>query len=198
MMKLRHSGTSPFARKVVVTAIETGQDSEIELVKTDTANPELGQVNPLGKIPALILDDGAVLIDSAIICEYLDSRKSGGLIPAGGAARWAVLSRTALADGIMDAAILRRYEVLRPETLRSVEWDQRQKTKMEQGLGALERDVAGFGGTVDMSTLTVAIMLDYLDFRYAPEAWRDRHPKLAAWHKGFSARPSLQSTLPKG
>ena len=195
MMKLRYGSTSPFVRKVLVTAIETGQDGEIERVKTNTADPELAKHNPLNKIPALELEDGSVLIDSAVICEFLDSRKGGKLFPSG-AARWPALSRMALCDGMMDSAILRRYETQRPETLRSIEWDTKQKTKVGQSLDALEKEAGGFGDRVDIGTLTVAIMLDYLDFRFAHEAWRDGHPKLAAWHKTFAARPSLKATMP--
>ncbi len=195
MMKLRYGSTSPFVRKVLVTAIETGQDGEIERVKTNTADPALAEYNPLNKIPALTLEDGSVLIDSAVICEYLDAKKSGKLFPKD-ASRWPTLSRMALCDGILDASILRRYEMQRPETLRSIEWDTRQKTKVDQALGALEKEAAGFGDRIDIGTLTVAIMLDYLDFRFAHEVWRDRHPSLARWHKAISARPSLKSTMP--
>ena len=196
MMKLRHSTTSPFVRKVVVTAIETGQDAEIERVKTVTTDASLASDNPLQKIPALTTEDGTTLIDSAVICEYLDHRKGGKLIPAPGPARWAVLTRQALCDGILDAAILRRYEAQRPEALRSIEWDARQTLKMDQGLAALEREAPGFGNAVDLGTLACAILLDYLDFRFASEAWRDRHPNLAKWHKVFAQRPSLPSTMP--
>ena len=196
MLKLRHSTTSPFVRKVVVAAIETGQDQDIERVKTVTSDPELAADNPLQKIPAMSTDDGTMLIGSALICEYLDHRAGGKLIPAPGPKRWAVLKQQTLCDGILEAAILRRYETQRPENLRSAEWDQRQKVKMDQGLAALEVEAAGFGDAVDLGTLTAAIMLDYLDFRFAHEAWRDRHPTLAAWYGKFSQRPSLQSTRP--
>jgi len=195
MMKLRYGSTSPFVRKVLVTAIETGQEAEIEKVKTNTADPALAQHNPLNKIPALTLEDGSVLIDSAVICEFLDSRKGGKLFPKD-ASRWASLSRMALCDGILDAAILRRYELQRPEALRSIEWDTRQKTKVDQGLDALEKEAPGFGDRIDIGSLTVAIMLDYLDFRFAHEAWRETHPNLARWHKAIAARPSLKSTMP--
>jgi len=195
MMKLRYGSTSPFVRKVLVTAIETGQEAEIEKVKTNTADPALAQHNPLNKIPALTLEDGAVLIDSAVICEFLDSRKGGKLFPKD-ATRWPTLSRMALCDGILDAAILRRYELQRPEALRSIEWDTRQKTKVDQGLDALEKEAPGFGDRIDIGSLTVAIMLDYLDFRFAHEAWRETHPNLARWHKAIAARPSLKSTMP--
>jgi len=195
MLKLRHSTTSPFVRKVVVTAIETGQDKDIERVKTVTSDLALGSDNPLQKIPAMTLEDGTKLIDSKVICEYLDQRKGGKLIPSG-AARWAVLARQALCDGVLEAAILRRYESQRPETLRSIEWDSKQKLKVDQSLAALEREASGFGDSVDLGTLTTAIMLDYLDFRFAHEAWRAKHPGLAKWHKTFAQRPSLTSTMP--
>jgi glutathione S-transferase len=195
MLKLRHSTTSPFVRKVVVTAIETGQDQEIERVKTVTSDPALGADNPLQKIPAMTLEDGTKLIDSKVICEYLCQRKGGTLIPSG-PSRWPVLARQALCDGILEAAILRRYESQRPDTLRSIEWDAKQKLKVDQSLAALEREASGFGDTVDLGTLTAAIMLDYLDFRFDHENWRGKHPNLAKWHKAFSQRPSLKSTLP--
>jgi len=195
MLKLRYSTTSPFVRKVTVTAIETGQDGEIERVKTNTLDPELAQDNPLNKVPALVLEDGTRLIDSAVICEYLDQRKGGKLFPTG-PARWTALSRMALCDGILDAAILRRYESQRPENLRSAEWDARQKRKVDQGLDALEREVSRLGTNVDIGTLTTAIALDYLDFRFSGEPWREKHPHLAAWHKAFAQRPSLQATTP--
>jgi glutathione S-transferase len=102
----------------------------------------------------------------------------------------------ALCDGILDAAILRRYETQRPEALRSIEWDRRQKTKVDQALAALEKEAPGFGDRIDIGTLTVAIMLDYLDFRFAHEPWRDAHPNLAKWHQAVSSRPSLKSTIP--
>ena len=195
MLKLRYSTTSPFVRKVVVTAIETGQDKDIERVKTVTSDLALGSDNPLQKIPAMTLEDGTKLIDSKVICEYLDQRKGGKLIPSG-PKRWAVLTRQALCDGVLEAAILRRYESQRPETLRSIEWDSKQKLKVDQSLAALEREASGFGDSVDLGTLTTAIMLDYLDFRFAHEAWRAKHPGLAKWHKTFAQRPSLTSTMP--
>ncbi len=196
MMKLRYSTTSPFVRKVVVTAIETGQDAEIERVKTVTTESSLAPDNPLQKVPALTTEDGIKLIDSKVICDYLDQRGGGKLIPASGAKRWTALARQALCDGVLEAAILRRYELQRPETLRSIEWDARQKLKVDQALASLEREADSFGDTVDLGTLTCAIMLDYLDFRFAAEKWRDKHPKLAAWYDKFSLRPSLQSTRP--
>ena len=193
-MKLRYSTTSPFVRKVHVLAIETGQIDKIELVKTVTTDPDLGRNNPLQKVPALELDDGSSLYDSRVICEYLDSQVGGKFFPPAGPARWTALRRQALADGMMDAAVLRMMESKKPENLRSADWDKRQKLKVTQGLAALEAD--HLGPQLDIGTLAVAIVLDYLDFRFKAEDWRPAHPKLAAWHKTFSERASLKKTLP--
>jgi len=195
-MKLRYSTTSPFVRKVHVCAIETGQADKIELVKTNTADPAsgLGKDNPLNKVPALALDDGSTLYDSRVICEYLDSVSGGKMFPPAGPARWTALRRQALADGMADAAVLRMMETRRPEAQRSADWDKRQKLKVSQGVDALEAD--HLGPQLDIGTLTVAIVLDYLDFRFKHEDWRKDHPKLAAWHKTFSERASLKKTLP--
>jgi glutathione S-transferase len=195
-MKLRYSTTSPFVRKVHVVAIETGQIDKIELVKTNTADPASGlnAHNPLNKVPALVLDDGSTLYDSRVICEYLDAQAKGAFFPTSGPARWTALKRQALADGMMDAGVLRMMETRRPEGEQSPAWVARQKLKVTQGLDALEAEP--LGPQLDIGTLAVAIVLDYLDFRFKAEDWRAGHPKLAAWHKTFATRASLQKTLP--
>ncbi|MBL6597301.1 MAG: glutathione S-transferase N-terminal domain-containing protein, partial [Alphaproteobacteria bacterium] len=114
-MKLFHGGGSPFVRKVMVVAHETGQVDKLELLNGGTTpiepNPELTKRNPIGKIPALILDDGTALSNSPVICEYLDSQHSGAkMLPASGAARWEALRLQAICDGLMDAAVNNRYE----------------------------------------------------------------------------------------
>jgi glutathione S-transferase len=193
-MKLRYSTTSPFVRKVRVVAIETGLIDKIELVKTNPVEADLAQHNPLSKVPAMVLDDGSPLYDSRVICEYLDAQTGGKFFPPVGPARWTALRRQALADGMSEAAVLRMTENRRPENLRSADWDKKQKLKVTQSLGALEAD--HLGPQLDIGTLTVAIALDYLDFRFKAEDWRVGHPKLAAWHKVFSERASLKKTLP--
>jgi glutathione S-transferase len=199
MFKLRYSSTSPFVRKVRVVAIETGQDKQIELVKTVTADPtcDIGKDNPLNKVPALVLEDGSSLYDSHVICEFLDSRHDGvKMFPATGPARWNALRRKALANGMADAGVLRMMETRRPAGEQSPAWIQRQKLKMEQGLDALEQEAHHFAPVLDIGLLTVAIVLDYFDFRFGAEPWRDKHPTLAKWHEAISARPSLKNTLP--
>ncbi len=196
-MRLRSSTTSPFVRKVRVVAIETGQDRDLDLIPTMPSDPAsgLGEDNPLNKIPALILDDKTTIYDSRVICEYLDSRPGGGkFFPAPGPARWRALRRQALADGMMDAAVLRMMEIRRPENYRFPDWDRRQKLKMDQGLAALATE--DLGTVFDIGTLSIAIMLDYFDFRFAAEDWRGRHPRLAAWRQAID-RLSLQATMPR-
>src|SRR5215472_16829709 len=152
-MKLRYSPASPFVRKVLVQAMETGLASKIEQVPTVTSDPASGLVkeNPLGKIPSLTLDDGSALYDSPVICEYLDSLHGGAkMFPASGPARWTALRRQATADGILDAAILRRYELLRPENVRWSDWDAGQTAKVKGALAALEAEADTLGSTVDI------------------------------------------------
>src|SRR5690606_398244 len=153
-----------------VTAIETGQEKEIELVPTVTADPDSGlnQNNPLNKVPALVLEDGSSLYDSHVICEFLDARRGGGkLFPTAGPARWTALRREALANGMADAGVLRMMENRRSEpSQRSAEWIARQKLKMDQGLDALEAEAGSFGAGFDIGLMTIAIVLDYFDFRF--------------------------------
>lgn len=200
MMKLRFSTTSPFARKVRVLALETGQDKELALVPTVTTDPaaRLNEHNPLNKIPALALEDGTTLYDSRVICEFLDSRHQGRkFFPAAGPVRWNALRQQALADGMMDAAVLRMMESRRGDPAqRSAEWDAKQKLKMEQGLDALEREAPRFVAELDIGLMTIAILLDYFDFRFKAEDWRKGRPALAKWHTAISTRPSLKNTLP--
>lgn len=199
-MKLRYSPTSPYVRKVCVSAAELGLADRIERIATNTRDPDsdLAQDNPLGKVPALILDDGQVLFDSPVICEYLDGQHAGErLFPAEGAARWRALRQQALADGIMDAAILRMTEgVRRPEQYRWAEWAEHQKGKVERALDALESETADLEGALTIGQIAVACALGYLDFRFAEDAWRERRPALARWEEGFAARSSMQETRP--
>lgn len=201
-MKLRFSPTSPYVRKVAVTAIETGLDDRIERVETNVWDPatDIFEANPLGKVPALVTDDGAVLCDSPLICEYLDSLSDGDkLIPATGPERWRALELQALADGIMDAAVARTIETrMRPEALRWDGWLERQRDKIAKAADLLERDAAAgrLDGQVTLGSIALGCALAYVDFRFAEDGWRNGRPKLAAWFETFSQRPSMQATRP--
>ena len=201
-MKLWHSPPSPFARKVRACAIELGLAGKIEMIETRVApnkpNLELAREAPLIKVPVLATDDGTILYDSRVICEYLDALAGGGrLFPAAGAARWDALRRQALGDGIIDAGVLRRYELaLRPEALRWDEWLTGQLAKVEHGLDAAEREAGGWGDAFDIGHVTLACALGWLDFRFPDSGWRDARPQLGAWFARVVARPSLAKTAP--
>jgi glutathione S-transferase len=199
-MKLRHNPASPYVRKVMIVAHELGLAGKIELLDTVvspvTTNATLADENPLMKIPALTTDDGEVLFDSPVICEYLDSLAGGGKVfPAAGKARWAALRQQALGDGILDALILCRYEIAaRPEEKRHAAWTDGQMKKAHQGLAALDRE--NLSGPHTIGWVTAACTLGYLDFRFPDDGWRSRYPKLAEWYKGVEALPSMQATKP--
>lgn len=198
-MKLRYSPTSPYVRKTVIAAIECGLRERIETVETNPWSPDtdLGEDNPLGKVPALITEDGMVLFDSPVICEYLDSQGAAAtLFPAPGPARWSALRVQALGDGILDAAVLRLLEGRRPEARQSADWAARQKRAIERSLDALEADRSALDGAVTIGQIAVGAALGYLDFRFAADEWRATRPGLTAWYEAFAARPSMQDTIP--
>ena len=201
-MKLFHAGASPFVRKVMVVAHETGLVGQIELLDGATSpvavNPALARSNPIGKIPALVLDDGTTLTNSSLICEYLDSRHDGRkMIPESGSQRWEALGLQALCDGLMDAAVLNRYETMvRPESFRWDVWSDGQMGKVDRAVDALETEAGGFADRVDIGTISAGCACAYLDFRYASRDWRSPHPNLVAWFATFAARPAMQATMP--
>ena len=202
-MKLFHNIASPFVRKVRVLTAETGLSSRIELVQSvfTPVRPDSGLFasNPLGKIPTLMLDDGTALYDSRVICEYLDSLHEGPrMFPPGGEVRWAALTRQALGDGILDAAVGTRYELaLREPSRQWPEWIENQRQKYRRSLNALEAQAASLDGALDIGTITAACALGYLDFRYPDEGWRDTRPGLAQWYARFAERDSMRSTAPE-
>ncbi|MGY4175976.1 glutathione S-transferase [Bradyrhizobium sp. USDA 4518] len=199
-MKMFYNPFSPFSRKARIVAIETGQQDRIELVLINTEDPAngLSAYNPVRKIPVLEADFGP-LYDSPVICEYLDSRHDGpNLLPAAGEARWRALRWQALADGLLDDALLIRYELnLRQESGRSEAWIERQTTKIRNALDRMEADAAELEGPVTIGTISAACALGYLDSRFANWDWRETHPGLAAWHAGFAKRPSYIATIPR-
>ncbi len=202
-MKLFHAPASPFVRKVVVMLHEMGIQDQVTLVPVSGNPLDPGSLpvdlNPLGKIPALLTDGGQTLYDSRVICRYLDSQFNAGLYPPGDRL-WDCLTLEATGDGICDAAVLMRYEtVVRPEPVRSPEWLEAQWAKIARALDALEtRWIDHLDGPLDMGQVAVACALGYLDFRLASRPWRADHPDLAAWEARISARPSLLATVPVG
>lgn len=196
-MKLFFSPFSPFVRKCLVVARELGIDRQIELLPA-AASPvkrDLSISNPLGKIPALLTEEGEVLVDSRVICEYLNQRAQGSLYPENSKARYAALTLQALADGIMDAAVLVRYEnAIRPEALRWAEWQAGQLDKIESALAHINSHTPANNEPLHIGLLTLGCALWYLDLRYPTLGWRERHSALAAWYAGFGGRESMKAS----
>lgn len=200
-MRLLFSSTSPYARKVRVVITEKGLEDRVTEVPTNPMEPDADLVaqNPLHKVPALVLDDGASLYDSRVICEYLDSLGPGPrLLPESGDTRWQTLRRQALADGILDAALSTVMERRRPEGERSQMWLDRWSQAITRGVAVAEGDLGALSGTLDMSQIAVASALDYLDFRLPDLAWQDSHGALAGWLSDMLARPAFRRTDPRG
>jgi glutathione S-transferase len=199
-MKLRYSPTSPYVRKVTVVAHETGLIGRIELVPTNVwaSDTDIGRDNPLGKVPALTTDGGEVLYDSPVICEYLDSLHDGAkLYPPSGGARGTALRRQALADGMLDAGVLRRLESMRKEPERSASWIERQRMAVARAMDALEEQASALGAGVTIGHVAIACALGWFDFRFPADDWRLNRPALAAWYAAFAERPSMKKTVPK-
>ena len=200
-MKLYYSPASPYARKVRITAIETRLDKKIEMVNVVltpvAANADVDKHNPIGKIPALSVK-GMDLFDSPVICEYLDSHHKGRkLLARKGRERWVALRQQAMADGLLDAALLVRYEgFLRPEAKRWDDWSKGQMKKIEGCLDQLEAETKSLKGKLTIGTISVACALGYLDFRFTDFDWRGKRPKLAKWFAATSKLPSVKATVP--
>ena len=200
-MQLRSSPSSPFGRKVKMATYILGLDDQVTPVLTDTLDPNdsICEVNPLGKIPALE-DDGTTYYDSRVIMEYLDAKAGGGkIIPASGPARFEALTRAALVDGILDAAILVIYERrMRPEDKYVESVVERQRGKIIRGLEVIAANNPSYGNGAmpDIGEIGLACVLDYLDFRKQVN-WRDHAPNLASWLADFAAAvPGYDESMP--
>jgi glutathione S-transferase len=200
-MRLYHSPTSPYVRKVMVLLLETGQANDVTIVPAhgtplDPGSMPLAQ-NPLGKLPCLERDDGPSLYDSRVICRFLDHRAGGRLYPAP-PRLWESLTLEATGDGILDAALLMRYEThVRPEPSRSDEWVEAQWAKVSRALDALEvLWMSHLNGPLDMGQVAVACALGYVDFRHGDRDWRKGRDALARWHEAFAQRPAMAATVP--
>jgi glutathione S-transferase len=196
-VKLYYSPASPYVRKVRICAITRGIDGQIELVP---CNPNLSPAelladNPLSKVPTLVTDDGVALFDSPVICEFLDSLGDAlAMFPEHGAARWRALKQQAMGDGILDACVPRRLELLRPQDEGRAAAVARMRAAVERTLDALEAEPPH--KAVDIGSVSVACALGYLDFRFPREPWRPIRSKLAAWFEAFSEDPAVASTVP--
>ncbi len=196
MMILRYSLASPYARKVRIAADILGLTNRIEIAGVDFSDPNdsIRQQNPLGKIPALALEDGSALYDSRVIAEYLDHLAGGGkLFPADAARRFEALRLQALGDGVNDAALLIRYETFnRPEHLRDPATIELQQGKIDRALTHLAARPPA--GEITIGHIAVACALGYLDLRFEG-AWRAQYPALVAWLDDFARKaPAFAAT----
>jgi glutathione S-transferase len=198
MLILRSSPPSPFGRKVKIAASLLGLSERIKIEATDTNDPSdtIRKQNPLGKIPALILEDGSVIFDSPVILEYLDALAGGGkIIPREGAPRWDALRLHATADGIMDAALLLVYEKrFRPEEHWVAKWTDHQAEKITRAMQVLEASPPPLPAMPNVGHIGLACALGYLDLRFEGK-WREQYPKLVAWLDKFAAQvPAFEKT----
>ncbi|MDE2182400.1 MAG: glutathione S-transferase N-terminal domain-containing protein [Alphaproteobacteria bacterium] len=199
-MKLYMSPASPFARKARIIVRELDLARLVEEIAVNPAtSEELQRVNPLRKIPVLVLNDSSTLIDSKVICEYLDDLGGGRFFPGAGpwgepGGRWRALTLQALGDGISEAAVARVYEGRRPEGERSQAAVDKYLGQITRTLDVLER--AGFAEKPTIGEIAVACGLGYLDFREVMPGWRDARPRLRDWYEAFCKYPALQSTSP--
>jgi len=202
-MKLFASLTSPYARKVRIVLSEKRMDCELELVDVlQREHPALAH-NPLGKIPVLLLDDGTPLYDSRVIVEFLDNiSPTSRLLPDDKRERIAVRRWEALADGVLDAAVLARLESLRPKKEQSADWITRQVGKAERGLAKMDEELGErswcHNDKYSLADIAVGCCLGWIDFRKPGGIdWRSQHPALARHFSKLSKRAAFAATLPK-
>lgn len=201
-MKLIGSFTSPYVRKVRIVLAEKNIDYEFTNDPPFSPDTKVAQVNPLGKVPALILDDGFILFDSRLLAEYLDKQgaaDSARLIPASGAERLRVKRWEILADGIIDACVAIYLERKRPEAQRSQEWIERQQKKIDQGLQAAAADLGDQawceGAAMTLADIALGCALGYLDIRFPEVKWRATYPNLVQLADKLATRSSFKTTV---
>jgi glutathione S-transferase len=198
-LKLHWSPKSPYVRKVMICAQELGLLDRLELVRSVAAmlkpNAAIMADNPLSKIPTLVREDGLVLFDSVVICEYLNELAGGALFPVAGDDKWRALRWHAFGDGLLDASILWRNERERAVPLQPLIDAFELKTRA--GLAQLEVEVDALSAApFSIGLLTIACALGYLDYRFDAFGWRKHAPRLAAWYAQVRERPSIRDTEP--
>lgn len=199
-MKLYLSYTSPYARKVRIALRELGLADLVEETLVDPYNAQPGylDINPLSKVPALVTEKGEKLFDSKLIVEYLQTRSRGLATMPRGAARWTLLRRLQLAEGILDAAVAMRMEKVRPAQFMFQGWLDRQEAAINRALDALNAEAGELlhEGAVRTVEIATGAALGYLDFRFPQLEWRNGRERLASWYFTFAQRPSMLATQP--
>ncbi|MEC9207546.1 MAG: glutathione S-transferase N-terminal domain-containing protein [Pseudomonadota bacterium] len=197
-MKLRWSPTSPFARKVVVLMKEKGIEGIVTKEKSNPLKREDREAtpSPLGQIPCLITDEGLSIYDSPVIMEYLDVKCDGPkFLPRDDEDRWVVLTRQALADGMITSMVTCFVESLKKIERQSGGIIAHNRAIVFNGILALERDVSGFAGKIDVGTISIAVALAFVDQTFPDDDWRGNCPSLAAWFEEFNKRSSMSETI---
>ena len=196
-MKLYSAPTSPYVRMVRIAALEKGIDNRIELIDARGEGNDTEDKNPLNKVPTMVTDDGETLIESSLICQYVDSLSpEPELYPRDPDSRRHVLQQEALIHGLLDAAVLRRMETRREEGKKSEWWDARQKRKITMGLTRIEADIEALTGALTITPIALGCTLSYMD-RILPDTnWRVDYPDLAAWYEFYNSSPSMTATAP--
>ena len=201
-MKLAFTPASPFARKVRIAAIELGLIDKIEFfpasVAPGTPNEEYSKINPQKKLPALITDDGDIIIDSYVIVEYLDELAGGGkLIPASGRARWQVKSDHSLLQATLDSMLLCRYErMVRPQGLQWQAWSDDHWNRAWRTMALFENRPDVLSRPLDIVQIALACVLGYADFRFTDCGWRKAYPNLDTFNGRMLERPSIKISVP--
>ncbi|MCR4302500.1 MAG: glutathione S-transferase N-terminal domain-containing protein [Sulfuricaulis sp.] len=200
-MKLYGSLTSPYVRKARILIQEKKVPCEFVVADAWVADSPVPALNPLGKVPVLVRDDQSVLFDSPVIVEYLDALKPPAWLPAAGEARWETLHWEALADGLLDAVVIRLLESRRPAAQQSADNIRRQEEKITRAIEFTTQHLPKgpwlMSDRFTLADLFMGVALEYTDFRY-PHDWRGRHPRLGEWLAGISARPAFVETRPPG
>lgn len=205
-MQLFVTPASPWVRRVVVSIVELGLQEKVSRIqtrwphdwatKTTPFTPAFADATPVGRIPAMVTPEGLRLVDSFVIIDYLNAEHGEHrLLPAQGAARWKILSQTALATGVLEAQISRRAELLRTVD-QSADFIEKMKVRALRCFEALDKDAPDFSETPDLAQITIACACGFADFRYSDDNWRDAAPRLAEWYEVFSQRPSMLATIP--
>lgn len=200
-MKLISSPTTPFGRKVRIVLLEKKIPFELAIEIPWNSDTKVGDFNPLGKVPVLVLKDGETVFDSRVIVEYLEHVSPvSQLIPTDPAPRMRIRKIEALADGITDAAALIFLESRRPETQQNKDWIVRQQSKVFKGLEALSEALGASlyfnEPKLSLADIAAGCCLGYLDFRFPDIKWRQAHANLAAFYEKISERPSFKETQP--
>lgn len=198
-MKFFYTTSSPYARKARIVAIETGIAEQLELVPVTVRDPNsrLLRYSPVGKVPVVETDDGRILCEASIICDYFDSLHDGPrLMPQAGAARWEVLRLEGLAAGLLEGLVTWVRETRRPEANRSADVLDLETSRTVRCLDGFEAEAAAgrLDRPLDIAQVTIGCALSVLDFRLAAYDWRARRPRLALWSAAFAERPSMTMT----